>query len=229
MSRLLWWLGLMVITGCAGTFVRSDIAVFHELPATAAGGLRSSAMPLKAQEGSLEHKFYEELVKAELGKLGYVETPAEAADIIVFLEYGIDAGKQVVSSYPIIAQTGSTTGFTSGTIRNSTGRYVTYSGVTTYTPTYEVVGTGVTSQTVFTRFVRLDFLDPGELRNGKVKKVLEAKVVSAGSSGQLATIMPIMIRALFQEFPGKTGSTRQVDLPLERDRVFFEGTPPAEK
>ena len=216
MSRCWWLLALMAVAGCTTAVVRSDVSIFHELPSAAASGLKYSAMPLKAQEGSLEHKFYEGLVKSELDKLGYVETPADAADVIVFLEYGIDDGKQVVSSYPIIAQTGSTTGFTSGTIRNSAGRYVTYSGVTTYTPTYEVIGTGVTSQTVYTRFMRLDFLDPGELRNGKVRKVLEAKVFSAGSSGQLATVMPIMIQALFQTFPGKTGSTRQVDLPLER-------------
>ena len=216
MSRFLWLLGLLVAAGGATAYVRSDVSIFHELPPAAASALKYSAMPLKAQEGSLEHKFYEGLVKAELGKLGYVETPADAADVIVFLEYGIDDGKQVVSSYPIIAQVGGGTGFTSGTLRNSSGRYVTYSGLVTHTPTYEVVGTGVASQTVFTRFVRVDFLDPAELRNGKVTKLLEARVVSSGTGSQLAPVMPAMIRALFQEFPGKTGTTRQVELPLER-------------
>lgn len=205
MALLLW--------GCS-TFVRSNISVFHDLPPTGQA-LKYATLPLKSQEGSLEHKSYEQLIKTELNKRGYVETPVAEADVIVFLDYGIDTGREVVSSYPIIGQTGTSSSYTSGTIQ-SYGGYATYSGTTYNTPAYGVVGSGTRSDTVYTRFLRLDFVDRAELAAGKVKKRYEAKVVSAGSSSQLAAVMPAMIKALFEDFPGKSGSVRRIDVPMQR-------------
>ena len=108
-------------------------------------------VPFKEQEGSLEHKAYEQTVKQELIEKGFRETTLDQAEIVVFLFYGIDTGKQVVSSYPIIGQTGVSSSSTYGTVQ-SYGSYGTYSGTTTYTPQYGVVGTGVTSGTQYTRF-----------------------------------------------------------------------------
>ena len=69
---------------------------------------------------------------------------------------------------------GASSSSTYGTIQNY-GGYSTYSGTTTYTPTYGVVGTGVTSQTRYTRVFRLDMLDkpsrPGLLRNAMREKL----------------------------------------------------------
>jgi hypothetical protein len=63
----------------------------------------------------------------------------------------------------------------------------------------------------------LDIVDRAEsLKEGKVKKRYEAKVVGIGSSSQLTVVVPAMINALFQDFPGKSGSTRSVDLPMHR-------------
>jgi hypothetical protein len=201
----------MLVSGCM--IVRSNISVFHDLPPTA--GFGYATLPLKGQEGSLEHKSYEQLVKAELNKRGYREVSVAEADILVFLDYGIDSGREVVSSYPIIGQTGTSSSYTTGTV-TSYGGYATYSGTTYNTPTYGVVGTGTQSGTVFTRFLRLDFVDRAQLAAGKVQKRYEAKVISAGSSGQIAAVMPTMIKALFEDFPGTSGSTRRVNVPVQR-------------
>jgi hypothetical protein len=203
MGRIVALFLTVVVSAC--TMVRSDIAIFHELPQRS-DPIKYAALPLKEQEGSLEHKAYERLVKTELNKRGFVETAVEDAEFVVFLNYGIDIGKQVLSSYPIIDPTGTASSYTSGTI-TSYGGYATYSGTTSSTPTYGVVGSGVRSQTVFTRYLRLDILDKAALSDGKIKKVYEAKVTSTGSSGQVAAVMPTMIKALFEDFPGKSGST----------------------
>jgi len=203
----------MLVSGCM--VVRSNISVFHDLPPTTQP-LKYAILPLKSQEGSLEHKSYEQLLKTELNKRGYVETPVAEADVIVFLDYGIDTGREVVSSYPIIGQTGTSSSYTTGTITSYGGGYATYRGTTYNTPTYGVVGTGTRSDTVYTRFLRLDFVDRAELAAGKVKKRYEAKVVSAGSSGQIAAVMPAMVKALFEDFPGKSGTTRHVNVPMQR-------------
>lgn len=212
----------MLISGCEAVqpevvqpqVVRSDISVFHDLPPTTQP-LKYATLPLKSQEGSLEHKSYELLVKTELNKRGYVETPVAEADVIVFLDYGIDTGREEVVSYPIIGPTGTFSSNTTGTITSYGSGYATY-GETSYNiPTYGVVGTGTLSYTVYTRFLRLDFVDRAELAAGKVKKRYEARVVSAGSSGQIAAVMPAMIKALFEDFPGKSGTTRRVSVPME--------------
>lgn len=202
----------LLVSGCM--MVTSNISVFHDLPPTAQA-LKYATLPLKSQEGSLEHQSYKQFIKTELNKRGYVETPVSDADVIVFLDYGIDTGREVVSSYPIIGQTGTLSSYTTGTIQ-SYGGYATYSGTTYHTPTYGVVGSGTRSDTVYTRFLRLDFVDRAELAAGKVKKRYEAKVVSAGSSSQIAAVMPAMIEALFEDFPGKSGATRRVDVPMQR-------------
>jgi Domain of unknown function (DUF4136) len=195
---------LGTLSGC--TYLRSQVAVFHQLPKDFSGSTYAM-IPFKEQQVSLEHKAYEEGVRQELNAKGFRETPVDQAQIVVFLAYGIDTGKEVVSSYPIIGQTGVSSSSTYGTIQ-SYGGYSTYPGTTTYTPTYGVVGTGVTSQTQYTRVFRLDMLDKQALAAGTVKKLYEGKVVSRGSSSQLAEVLPTMVKALFENFPGQNGSTR---------------------
>jgi len=75
-------------------------------------------------------------------------------------------------------------------------------------PTYGVVGTGVTSQTQYTRVLRLDIVDKQALAEGNIKKLYEGKVVSSGSSSQVAQVLPTMVKTLFEDFPGKSGNTR---------------------
>jgi hypothetical protein len=202
----------LFLAGCA--VVRSQVAVFHELPVKTEP-IKYAVMPLKEQEGSLEHKSYERLVKIELNKKGFVDASLADAEVIVFLDYGIDSGKEVISSYPIIGRTGTSSSYSSGMV-SSYGGYATYSGTTYNRPTYGVVGSGARSDTVFSRFLRLDILDKSSLTDGKVTKLYEAKVTSAGASGQVAAVMPQMLKALFEEFPGKSGTTRQVDVPFQR-------------
>jgi hypothetical protein len=202
---------LVVLSGC--TLLRSQVGVFHQLPKDLSG-TTYAMIPFKEQEGSLEHKAYEEAVRQELNGKGFRETNVDQAQVAVFLAYGIDTGKEVVSSYPIIGQTGVSSSSTYGTIQ-SYGTSGTYSGTTTYTPTYGVVGTGVTSQTQYTRVFRLDIVDKQALAAGTVKKLYEGKVVSRGSSSQLAAVLPTMVKALFEDFPGQNGSTRTSSRALQ--------------
>lgn len=199
----------LVSLGTACSTVRSHISVFHELDAGVAG-TTYALVPFKEQEGSLEHKTYEQAVKQGLNAKGFKEVPLEQAKVVVFISYGIDTGKQVVTSYPIFGQTGVSSSQTYGTVQ-SYGSYGTYSGTTTYAPTYGVVGSGVRSRTEYTRFLKLDILDKAAATEQKIKKLYEATVISSGKGGQLAAVLPIMIKALFEDFPGKSGSTRTVN------------------
>jgi len=48
------------------------------------------------------------------------------------------------------------------------------------------------------------------VEQGKLLSVYEGKVVSDGSEEELFVVMPYLIEALFKEFPGNNGSTRNV-------------------
>ena len=196
---------LLPFTACAG-LIKSKITVFHELP-EAYPGTTYTTLPLKEQEGSLEHKTYEQLLKRELNAKGFHEVPLDQAEVVILLLYGIDTGREMVYSIPILGQTGVSSSTTLGTVQ-SYGSYGTYSGTTTYTPTYGIVGTAPVSQTQYTRFLKVDILDKRALAQQRIKKLYEATVVSRGRTGNLSEVLPTMMKALFEEFPGESGKAR---------------------
>ena len=203
---------LAALSGCA--LLRSQVAVLHQLPKDLSG-TTYVMIPFKEQEGSLEHKAYEEAVRQELNAKGFRETTVDQAQVAVFLAYGIDTGRGVVSSYPIIGQTGVSSCSTfDGTIQS-----YGCSGSSPW-PTYGVVGTRVTSQTEYTRVLRLDIVDKQSLAEGNIKKLYEGKVVSSGFSGQLVQVLPTMVKALFEDFPGQSGSTRTSSQVTDSAAVF---------
>jgi hypothetical protein len=198
----------LLVTAC----VQSQISVFHEAD-FGAPGTTYVLVPYKEQEGSLEFKTYAQAVKQELNAKGFKEVSFEQAKTVVFIVYGIDTGKQVVSTSPVFGQTGVSSSHTTGMVYGS-GDTAVYSGTTTYTPTYGVVGTSVDTSTVYTRFLMLDIIDKSTSTDKKLNKLYEAKVVSPGTSSQLPAVLPVMIKALFEDFPGKSGSTRTVRTSL---------------
>jgi hypothetical protein len=109
----------------------------------------------------------------------------------------------VVSSYPIIGQTGAIT------CSSFDGTAQSYRCLdSTPWPTYGPVGTKKKRQTEYTRALRLYIVDKQALTEGTIKKLYEGKVVSRGFSDQLAEVLPTMVKALFEDFPGQSDSTR---------------------
>jgi hypothetical protein len=81
-------------------------------------------------------------------------------------------------------------------------------------------GTREISQTEYTRVLRLDIVDKQALAEGNIKKLYEGKVVSSGFSDQLAKVLPEMVKALFEDFPGQSGSTRTSSQVTHTAAVF---------
>lgn len=204
---------LVLLSSCA-SFVETRVSSFHTLEQLLSG-VTYALVPTKEQEASLEFQSYAKLIKSELGKRGLIEAPFDKAKYAIFMFYGIDNGKQVVSSYPIFGQTGVSSSYSTGTI-NSFGNTATYSGSTYYTPTYGVVGSGTTTDTVFIRYLHINIVDIAKSGNGKVQKVYEGKAVSSGSNGQLAPVMPAIVKSVFEDFPGKSGVSRTSRQALEQ-------------
>ncbi|MBZ0155431.1 MAG: DUF4136 domain-containing protein [Alphaproteobacteria bacterium] len=185
---------VMLFSGCIA-FVQSEVAVFHQLGEISTP-VKYIFVPLEGQQISLEYKAYKELVRQQLSKYQYIEVASsEMADVVIAFSYGIDSGRGSFESVPIIGQTGISTSTTTA-------------GVTTYTPTYGVVGSEVVSTTVFNRGFWLYIADAKLSSTNKLNILYEGSVKSSGSSSQLAAVMPALVEALFKEFPGKSGETR---------------------
>jgi hypothetical protein len=201
------------LSGCA--LLKSQVTVLHQLP-TNLSGTTYVMIPFKEQEKSLEHKAYEEAVRKELNAKGFRETTVDQAQTVVFLAYSIDTGRRVVSSYPIIGQTGATTCNTfDGTPHESYG-----CGYSNPWPTYGPVGKRETSQTEYSRVLRLVIVDKQAFAEGNIKKLYEGRVESSGFSNQLDKILPKMVKALFEDFPGQSGSTKTSFQPTDSAAVF---------
>lgn len=209
----------VAISGC-GTIVKSNITVFHKLPQQNKV-VEYAFVPYSYQKNSLEYATYMGYIKQELAKHNYALVPRSQASVYVKLDYAIGNGKVKTESIPTYGKTGvsgSTTYATDnsyGTLNNY-GSYGTYNGTssstsrTTYTPTYGVTGSRSYSVTHYTRKVKLQMI------NKKTNQsVYEAKITSEGRSGQIGSVMPYMIKALFKDFPGKSGSTKQVSIPMK--------------
>jgi hypothetical protein len=115
----------------------------------------------------------------------------------------------VLSSYPIIGQTGSSSRLASTleAYRNTTAHTSSSDGG--LPNERESVALRADDGHV-PRVLRLDIVRRDSIGFGDLEKVFEAEVVSTGSDGDLHEIVPVMIEALFRDFPGKDGEVRHV-------------------
>lgn len=207
MRRWLWMatiLSSLLLSGCA-SFVRSDVVAFHDWPAE---------MPNKVyvfdrtpeQQNNLEYQSYENLVRAELTRLGFVEAQNPRAAILkVSMHYSIN-GRDVRVVEPVVDPYWP---YGYG--------YPYYPWRGYYSPYYYDpfwYGPPVTQYRevqyqVFSR--QLNVLIT-RVRDGK--KLYDVTVDSDGGNGSLAFAMPYMVKSAFSEFPGRSGVPHRVKLEI---------------
>lgn len=198
---------IVLLVGCGTTRLQGSVTRFHmldESPKTFA------IFPLEDQQESLEFRTYARNLSNDLTAKGWREELAERADVAIFLEYAI-GGKTETRSYPIFKQVPFGSAITTGTISSSGQIQAT----TTQATTMAVAGTGTYTDTVFVREVSLKMFSlPVWRATKKMEPVYEGTINSTGTTGQLPVVMPTLIRALLQDFPGKSGSSQIVTLPI---------------
>ncbi|OWW22434.1 DUF4136 domain-containing protein [Noviherbaspirillum denitrificans] len=190
-----------LVVGC-GTIIRSDVTTFHEWPDTLAD--KSYVFErTKEQNDSLEYKNYENLVRHELNQLGFSEAPSGTKPALkAALSYSIN-GRDVREVYPVVVNP-----------------YPYWYGPAWrgyYGPFYDpfwfgppVVEQRVSQYHLFNRQLRVTLA-----RMSDSKKLFETTVVSEGTNGSLASVMPYMVRSAFTEFPGKNGVPRHIELKMD--------------
>lgn len=168
----------------------------------------------------LQFQEFASYINQALTENGFIKSPTlQEADVVIFLTYGISNPQtyQYTYSLPTWGQTGISSANTYGTI-SSSGNSATYSGNTTYTPTYGVTGSTTHLGTIitYTRFLLLDAYDVATYsKENKMNHVWETHVVSAGPSNDLRLVVPYMVAAMKQYLGTNTG--RKVEVTVLED------------
>ena len=199
---------LLALGACAPQF-SADVTQFHPQPGPEPQSF--ILVPLdKAKGDTLEFASYASLVVNALQARGYrqVDT-APDAEVVVRLDYGIGPGMTESYSRPVYGYYPGTYHTVHG--RTSDGRR--FSARVYDHGGYVPLGYAQESRVVYQRTLTLDMVDAAAWRRGQTEKVYEGRVISVGPSAELAQVIPLMVRALFVDFPGPNGTTQTIVLP----------------
>lgn len=201
-------LAVLFLSGCATPQFVASVSVRHTL-ASSPAAQRFAFERSASQVQSLAQRDFEADVAAELAKKGYVYAPDKLeADWLVRLNYQVDGGKTVSSQEPVWGTVGFSTHYR---------RVATTSGVVLVPYTISqsgVIGSRAVTDTVFSRQLSLDILDKKNLAAGHFAKLYEGKAVNRSQDDAIEPAVPWLIRALFDQFPGVSGSDREVKIIL---------------
>lgn len=194
---------LALIAACASP-ITAKVTSFNQWPADTVGATFSFIRPVDALN-DLEQQAYEGKVQTELEKLGLKRAlPGQVGRIQVDVVTG------------------------NGT-RNKQFREAVYRDNYVYHPPYRdaagnvfggfwapdqfgsrYVGDRTVTRTVQVSNLRLRLLDAQGNTQGKPRAVFESRAVYEGSNEDLATLVPFLVRAVFDDFPGQNARVRTV-------------------
>jgi len=157
----------------------------------------------RAQLGTLEFESHRRIASNELRSNGALIVESEReAQLVALVDFRIDSGRteQRIFSTPVFGQTG---------VSSAT----TFGGVTTFQPSFGVVGSQTHSinERIFTRHGAFDLY---EKTGTTLKKVYEVRTTSEGTCGQPAVMARTILPVLFGSFPRRDATDALIDAPL---------------
>ncbi|HEY0879567.1 MAG TPA: DUF4136 domain-containing protein [Zeimonas sp.] len=186
--------------GCA-TPLRGETTTFNEWPVNADRTYRF--VRNEAQRNSLEHAQWEALLRAELARAGFRQATDPRFE--VSFDYRADRRLSRVTEYQPMIQPyfwwgsfGPHAGFSVG------GPFPWWGSA--YYP--------VSSDRIWYDYrlrVQID-----DLAVRPPRRVYEGTAITDGYIPQPEEVLPLLARALFEDFPGPSGVTRRVEVPRER-------------
>jgi hypothetical protein len=199
---------IILMAACSTTNrLSADVARFHRLPAPAGQTFR--VVPADdTKKNSIEFDSYAALVTSQLVQAGF--RPAEANSTSLYdvrLDYMISNGQEKIATRP-----GFYTGYNQPIYYSRHhGRYGYNDAF--YEPFYNngFTQSDVYSYTLYTRKLQLDIV-----KTAGGEKLFEGRVESLGSDNRLPELMPYLVQAMFNGFPGSSGITQHVNIDIKR-------------
>lgn len=204
----------MLLTACASP-ITTRVTSFNQWPADAAGSTFSYITPVDITR-QLEQATYENYVQAELEKRG-LKRAAEGQVGRLQVDVAASSRSEEKTWMQPIYQDNMVF---LPPYRDAAGRL--YGGgwvPDPFGPRY--VGDRPVSMTVYTNSLRLRLLDTKGTPPGKPPRtVFESRAVYEGGSGDLPLVVPYLVRAVFDDFPGQNGQVRVVKFDSETGAVI---------
>lgn len=175
-------------------------------------------------ENDLQFREYAAYIERALTNRGFRVTDSiDSADAAVALNYGVSDPKTFTYTYatPVWGQTGVSSSNSTGIVQ-SYGNTSYYSGKTTYTPTYGVVGsqTHTAMSVIFVRYFGVVAYDLRAFRERQqMVPVWKTVVTSAGPTGDLRLAMPALVVAAEPYFATNPGSAVEVSISANDERI----------
>lgn len=194
---------LAFVTACASP-ITAKVTSFNQWPADAAGSTFSYNTPID-KTNDLEQTAYEALVQAELEKLGLKRAaPGQPARIQVDVQ---TTSRSREKKYREAVYQDSY--FYQPPYRDGVGNvYPGYYLPDRFGPRY--VGDREVTRTVQVSNLRLRLLDTRDAAPGKPRAVFESRAVYEGDNEDLPDLVPYLVRAVFDGFPGQNGRVKVV-------------------
>ncbi len=186
----------LAVAACAAPRFEADVTRFHVDDVQAFAGRQVTVKPARPDLDGLEFAGYAALLGEALGRLGFVPAGEGAPDWIAYLDYSVT---------PLA--TGSEGGARVSVGGGHFGRHVGVSGGLSL-PLGEDE-----PDTVYSRRISLALVDAAS-----GTRLWEGRAVSVGRVRDLEAVMPLLIEALLRDFPGESGKTVAVELPVEEPR-----------
>jgi len=232
----------MLALGACTTGFPAQVSRFQAMPAPQGQSfIIQSADPM--DRGSLEFSRYADLVRRHLIAQGYSEAPnGQGATLIVTLDYGVDEGRTEAVARPgAYSRFGYPYGYSAFSrdpffrdpfYRSRFSRDPFYDPF--YRPYYSRFGyygrsrspfyygwedpfwyspygygyDDIRSYTVYTSFLDLDIK-----RAADGQSVFEGTAKARSRTDELQTLVPNLVEAMFQGFPGRSGETVRITVP----------------
>ena len=188
---------LLLVAGCSSQ-VTSEVTRFHRAPAP--HGETIAIVPMDAaKSGSLEFADYAGQVATRLAQLGYKVVTSGPADIFARMDYIVGPGETRISNWP----------------DNYVHYHFYYGRKYPYYYGHFWDEPYVYAYTVFPRSLEIKLVGS----DGKV--IFEGKVKSVGRQRNINEVMPYLIDAMFQNFPGESGVTKVVTIRKGPDGQLY--------
>ncbi len=204
MKNLLPLLLALGLAGC-GTVVRTTVTTVQWMPPDIRGKTLY-VYPIDPVRPLSHHAAaYAALVGNELRARGFViltdlKTPP---DFTAWMDFAVDGGHQRSESWPVVGP-------------NSNGRTTGNDAARAFLPEYgSVIGTVTETHTEYGRAFTIVIIDRAASSAAHPKVVYEARAISEGRRRTLSDVVPVMIRAMFRDFPAASGSIKTFALAAD--------------
>jgi hypothetical protein len=194
----------LLLGGCATT-IRSDVTTFHQWPAQMQDKRYVFEAP-PPQDDTLELRSYQNLVRAELGKLGFQETTDAAALKVAMRFTTTDVPIQVVRTVDPFFYSSARFGFIYPSFRYG------YRGRGWYNPFYDPFWGGMQQYEVTTRHDYQRELQVAIRSATDNTRLFDVTVHNNSSMRSTPAVMPALVHSAFAGFPGPNGVARRIEL-----------------